>query len=89
MAEYIKREDALDTLRYEMSGTGYQSRAISAIKYIPAVNVVEQKRGKWMLHKDGTATCSECRTRQRDVWDLDRCQNYCGHCGADMRGGEQ
>lgn len=41
MAEYIKREDALDTLRYEMSGTGYQSRAISAVKYIPAANVVE------------------------------------------------
>lgn len=85
MSEYIKREDATDALLFEMSGTGYQSRAISAVKYIPAVKVVEQRRGKWTLRKDGSGICSECGTRQIAVWDMDRWQNFCGHCGADMR----
>lgn len=40
MDEYIKREDALNALLDEMVGTGYQSRAMGAIKFIPAFDVV-------------------------------------------------
>lgn len=39
MDEYIKREDALNALLYEMVGTGYQSRAMLAIDTIPIANV--------------------------------------------------
>ena len=44
------------------------------------------KKGKWRLHKDGSGTCSECGFTQKNVWDMDGWQNFCGHCGADMRG---
>ena len=45
------------------------------------------KKGKWRLHKDGSGTCSECGFTQKYVWDMDGWQNFCGHCGADMREG--
>lgn len=94
MSEYIKREDATDALLFELSGTGYQSRAISAIKYIPSVKVVEAKHGEWVLGRvePGYATpggnrpwiCSECG--QVESWRLDKPKtNFCSNCGADMR----
>lgn len=35
MDEYIRREDALDAVLFALSGTGYQSRAITAIRNVP------------------------------------------------------
>lgn len=52
----------------------------------PTADVVEVKRGEWMLHPDGSGTCSCCNRTQKSVWDYDNAQNFCGHCGADMRG---
>ena len=49
-------------------------------------DVVEVKRGEWKLHPDGSGTCSCCNRTQKAVWDYDNKQNFCGHCGADMRG---
>ena len=46
----------------------------------------EIKHGKWQLHPDGSGTCSVCGKHQVCIWDLDNWQNFCGHCGADMRG---
>ena len=46
---------------------------------------VEVRRGKWELHDDGSATCLECGCRQLHIWDFDNYQNFCGHCGADMK----
>ena len=43
-------------------------------------------RGKWTLNKDGSGTCSECGFVQNSCWDLDGWDNFCHHCGADMRG---
>lgn len=39
MDEYIKREDALDAVLFALVGTGYQSRAIDAIRDVPTANV--------------------------------------------------
>ena len=44
--------------------------------------------GKWKFHKDGSGTCSECHTTQKNIWDYDNWQNFCGHCGAKMMKGE-
>ena len=38
--EYIDREKALDAVLFALVGTGYQSRAISAIQDIPTADVV-------------------------------------------------
>jgi hypothetical protein len=39
--EYIEREAVLHELLYAMCGTGYQSRAMDAVHFVPAANVVE------------------------------------------------
>ena len=47
------------------------------LKSLPTADVVERKRGKWLL--DGR--CSECL-----VVPLTSHKNFCPNCGADMRG---
>lgn len=42
-------------------------------------------KGRWILNRDGSGTCSECHRTRNDVWDMDTWDNYCSHCGADMR----
>lgn len=39
MDEYIKREDALDAVLFALVGTGYQSRAIYAIRDVQTADV--------------------------------------------------
>ena len=48
--EYIEREAAEKELMYAMVGTGYQSRAIDAIKFMPTADVVEVVRCKDCVH---------------------------------------
>ena len=50
--------------------------------------VKEVKHGEWKLNKDGSGICSECGRTQKNVWDYDNSQNFCGHCGAKMDGGK-
>lgn len=57
-----------------------------AIEEAPAVAPVVH--GKWKFHKDGSGTCNKCGFTQKNVWDYDNHQNYCGVCGAKMDGGE-
>lgn len=52
--------------------------------FVPSADIVKIKRGKWTLNKDGSGTCSQCNRTQKNVWDYDNWQNYCGHCGAKM-----
>ena len=49
----------------------------------------KQSEGEWKLHKDGSGTCSECHITQKNIWDYDTWQNFCGHCGAKMKGGAE
>lgn len=75
MSDYIKREDAIDALY------GYGKSAQDIIKRIPAADVVEQKRGRWIPSKEPPwLDCSECGQ------DSVEYTNYCPNCGADMRG---
>jgi hypothetical protein len=46
MDEYIKREDALDAVLFALVGTGYQSKAIDAIRDIPTADVAP--RAEWI-----------------------------------------
>ena len=39
----------------------------------------------WTLNLDGSGICGNCGRIQKNVWDHDNYQNYCGHCGAEMR----
>lgn len=79
MAEYIEREALVEVAEQE----GHIS--IDDILEIPAADVAPVVRSEWELHKDGSGTCKRCRCTQDAVWDMDAWQNFCGHCGADMR----
>ena len=59
---------------------------IFCLEFKNKAEVTEVKYGKWTLHPDGSGTCSVCGKHQVCIWDLDNWQNFCGHCGADMRG---
>lgn len=66
--------------------------AINAVLDIPAVDAVEVKHGRWILHgsKHGDEpywhTCSECG---EEIWnpDIER-EKFCWNCGARMDGKE-
>lgn len=52
----------------------------------PTVDAEPVRHGTWELHADGSGTCMECRSRQKNVWDYDNWQRYCGCRGAKMDG---
>lgn len=92
---YIKRLDALHICRnasmycFERNNSQGQTiadRIEDNIFTLPEADVAEVKHGKWKLHPDGSGTCSVCGKHQICIWDVDNWQNFCGHCGADMRG---
>ena len=65
MDEYIKLEDALDAVLFGLVGTGYQSRAIEAIRGVSTADVVPREelegyKHNWQkLHDSYTADCAE------------------------------
>ena len=92
MSDYIKREDAILELACncyagEMTLKGYD-RVLAALANIPAADVREVVRGKWIW--SGLLVerphCSECMA---DAYWVDgygyMTENYCPNCGADMR----
>lgn len=58
--------------------------AFGMYEYLKGNAYLLNKQGKWKLNKDGSGTCDQCGRIQKDVWDYDNWQNYCGHCGAEM-----
>ena len=61
---------------------------IGSIEAAPTIDPESlRQKGKWRLNKDGSGTCSECHRTRNDVWDMDNWDNFCSHCGADMREG--
>ena len=58
---------------------------IRAIEAAPTIEAAPVKRGKWKLRKGGSGTCDQCHFTQLNVWDMDNWDNFCAHCGADMR----
>ena len=83
MAEYIKREYAIDavldvyynTSDIDLSGGKFEA----AILKIPVADVAPVRHGKWLHRKNGVAYCSEC-----EVDTVEDETNYCPNCGAKM-----
>ena len=77
----IARKDKYDmTILKKIQG----DEAFGMYYYLTGYAELKEKQGKWKLNKDGSGTCSECHFTQKNVWDYDNYQNYCGHCGAKM-----
>lgn len=81
MAEYIERDKVMDVLLHEQYGYLCED----AINAIPAADVRENKRGKWMYDDDVNtglyAICSCCKESIYQAFEF----YYCPNCGADMR----
>ena len=97
--KYIRTDDLLTSIRHNLADVcegkgdfskiwklGFSRKKLSKIiSNLPAAEVKPVHFGRWLFEKDGSARCSECHCWQDHIWDLDDWQNYCGHCGADMR----
>ena len=46
--------------------------------------VTKPNIASWKLNRDGSGTCNKCHFTQKNVWDYDNWQRYCGVCGAEM-----
>ena len=89
MAEYIKREYAVDavvdvyynTTDIDLSGEKFEA----AILKIPAADVAPVRHGRWGTHSDrpDSLICSVCNYGF-DMWKHDP-HNYCPNCGAKMQ----
>lgn len=92
MAEYIGKEKAMKIClkHYNDSFTDIPAHeaiyalAVDINNVAPSADVVEVVYGEWKFNKDGSGTCNQCGITQKNVWDYDGWQNYCGHCGAKM-----
>ena len=83
-----------DALIHELNNSHYPgapyvdagiSIAIGKVCDAPTIEP-ERKKGSWTLLPNGDAICQECKHVQKSAWDLDGLDNFCHHCGADMRG---
>ena len=85
----MTNEEAANVLRIMASGIelkGYSDLWITNFKeaYELAYKTLEERpQGEWKLH-GMIYYCSECGHECGESGD-----NFCGHCGADMRGGRE
>ena len=94
--DYISREATIEAFEKELSAKynriglaiGFVG-AKNILSALPAADVVERKKGKWINHRNdmghNIADCSECGEAMQ-WYDPDTRPNYCPNCGADMRG---
>ncbi len=78
MSEYIRRQDALVSIRQYQYPYGVEF----LINNLPAADVAVVKHGKWISlshdHNDVYCRCSECGKAKAGR------TNYCPNCGARM-----
>lgn len=85
MTEYIKCKTCLYNKNCQFLAKHRNTIVEGCSAYKNTADVVEVVHGEWKFNKDGSGTCNQCGITQKNVWDYDSWQNYCGHCGADMR----
>ena len=100
MKEYIEREALFkkvleerrfvfqmeDLLNHELVVRTVYNDFAEFVNSIPAADVVERKRGEWILRHVGHGhywECSECHKNPCIYVTKDT--NFCPNCGADMR----
>ena len=86
MDDYIKREDALDSLMNGMAGTGFQTKAMDCLDsiFVPTADVEIKKYAKMILWDNdfygAYYSCSRCRGSFK--MDEDVPFQRCPRCGA-------
>ena len=84
MADYIKRENVMNTLF--APGMCYAPMQLQIIKDLPAADVAEVVHGWWKKVRKSRSTweCSVCGTKVGAFFA--GCSQYCYCCGAQMGG---
>lgn len=92
MSDYIRREDAVDTIKKNFKYLpGYMNATINYIKELPSADVVPAKYGEWISTPemwgefDVRYYCSKCG-KSAIINNSERyvLSDYCPHCGAIM-----
>ena len=81
MNEYIARDSVLTVLDWDCASRD----ALNAIKSIPAADVVEVVRGKWLPSDIPDSILDKCSECGFDTGAFTF--HYCPNCGAKMDGG--
>lgn len=90
--DYISREAAIKEV-YRFDGyldDDMECRLHYALKRLPAADVVERKKGKWIpvTNGRGGCECSQCHTYAPSYQSgVEYKSAYCPSCGAKMDGG--
>lgn len=92
MTDYIEREAAIVLINRMAEGCTYlditAEEVIDGISAIPAADVRENKRGKWVWNDQCKLVCSLCGnvvafvSLPKKKWEAGY---FCPNCGADMR----
>ena len=90
MVELINKQVVIDTINeLHEKPNAWLDCAVEAVKTLPPVQQ-EQKTTLWIIRKWGDdAKCSNCGRSFKDVYDMDNYDQYCRHCGTQMKGIEQ
>lgn len=83
MAEYIKKEDAINVIYERLFQIGYDQDPLAlsirqAVREIPGEEVVEKRIGEWQDKDSLSCRCSNCGYKSFKEY------NYCPNCGAMM-----
>ncbi len=87
MAEYIKREDALDIVKRT---SGDYATAFAEIARLPAAEVAEVRHGRWVdktnISRSAVEQRVDCSVCGQIFWTTAVLSfNYCPNCGALMK----
>lgn len=84
MADYINREAVRNEL---YDADAITMRGVAILNNFPSADVVEVKRGEWVVCGDGDNVpwmCSHCGKTTAHKYRV-MYGNFCPNCGADMR----
>lgn len=104
MAEYIKRDDAINGFVQMLKQPGdiYPTDITTMLQSIPSAAVRPVKSGRWIPHPDPnckewdvcTACGTGCKRREYGIYPdgtdyvIEENYPYCPHCGAKISGGD-
>ena len=92
MAEYIDRQEVIETVAFYREDPDGIDHALNSIKNIPSADVAPVTHGEWEeVHEwmgDVTYSCSVCGCYAlwKELTTDQVCTEYCPHCGAKMDG---
>lgn len=81
-----ENEELFGILSDTINGANYDDLN-DAVYRILIANYHKQREGEWVL-QEGCNRLVKCTACGYEYTDVVECTNYCGNCGAKMKGGE-